>query len=124
MVRMQIYPWTSYNENKTLFATVLLNSFIIMVEHTKTFNLQNFRLNILFCCSYFFVFTLMTLSAAERARRYRRKKVAAGLSNAIKEKDRQRKQGVVNGLGGTIKRMVYQEIMTGKRWKNAADFSI
>ena len=94
MVRMQIYPWTSHNENKTLFATVFLNSFIIMIEHTKTFNLQNFRLNILFCFSHFFVFTLMTLPAAERARRCR-KKVAAGLSNAIKEKDRQRKQNVL-----------------------------
>ena len=30
----------------------------------------------------------------------------------------------MDGLGGTIKRMVYQEIMTGKRCKNAADFLI
>ena len=30
--------------------------------------------------------------------------------------------GVVDGLGGTVKRSVYQEIMTGKRCKNAADF--
>ena len=28
---------------------------------------------------------------------------------------------MVDGLGGTIKRMVYQEIMSGKRCKNAVD---
>ena len=28
----------------------------------------------------------------------------------------------MDGLGGTIKRMVYQEIMSGKRCKNAVDF--
>ena len=28
----------------------------------------------------------------------------------------------MDGLGGTIKRMVYQEIMSGKRCKNAVEF--
>lgn len=30
--------------------------------------------------------------------------------------------GVVDGIGGVVKRMVYQEVMIGKRCKNANDF--
>ena len=29
---------------------------------------------------------------------------------------------MVDGLEGTIKRMIYQEIRSSKRWKNAVDF--
>ena len=63
-----------------------------MIEHTKSFDLQNFRLNRFFCSSYFFIFIFMALSGAERARYCREKKIAVGLSEAIKEKDHQRKQ--------------------------------
>ena len=29
---------------------------------------------------------------------------------------------VVDGIGGTVKRMVYQDVMAGKRCRNAKDF--
>lgn len=32
------------------------------------------------------------------------------------------KDGVVDGIGGTVKRTVYGEVMSGKRCNNASDF--
>ena len=29
---------------------------------------------------------------------------------------------VVDGIGGTVKRMIYQDVMAGKRCRNAKDF--
>ena len=45
---IQICARTSSNENRTLFTTVFLIFYIIMIEHMKAIDPQNFRLNRLF----------------------------------------------------------------------------